>query len=64
MMRALTTLLGCILLAGLPTAVISTSAVQPKAAEEADWPLFRGNALQTGGMCITCMQFVRRAGRR
>ncbi|MSQ93247.1 MAG: serine/threonine protein kinase [Gemmataceae bacterium] len=46
MLRAFTILIGCTLLVFLSHTQLPTSA-QP-AAEDADWPLFRGDPLQTG----------------
>ena len=47
MLRALAMLLCCALLFSLPTAQNRPVRAQPPAVD-ADWPLFRGNALQTG----------------
>src|SRR5687768_16607886 len=47
MLRPILILSCCSLLALLPTTIVRTSAFQAK-VDEVDWPLFRGNALQTG----------------
>src|SRR5262245_22812508 len=45
MNRALMTLTVAVILIGMPLGIATT---QPKAVVEADWPIFRGDALQTG----------------
>ena len=47
MVRAFLILCTCSLLTLLPTVQLATSGVQPIGGE-ADWPLFRGDPLQTG----------------
>ena len=46
MMRSFVLFLGCVLLTVVPTVHVATSSDQP--APESDWPLFRGDPLQTG----------------
>src|ERR1700735_488954 len=47
MLRAIATFVCCTLLFSFPTAQKQPVLAQPPAVD-ADWPLFRGNALQTG----------------